>query len=89
MIAHDLSNVFFEIEPSYLFSKALDNFLNQMGSLDFKSIENGILSIYLFLSWLLSGLGIKNWLLMGVASCTGIFFILQKQKFSPSLSKRA
>ena len=76
--AHDLSNIVFRIHPSYLLNRSIDSFFDEIGRLNFESIENGILSVYLFLSWLLGGFGIRNWIILAAAFVAGIFFLMKK-----------
>jgi hypothetical protein len=76
--AHDLSNIVFRIHPSYLLNRSIGRFFDAIGRLNFESIENGILSIYLFLSWLLGGFGIRNWIIISAALGAGLFFVFKK-----------
>ncbi len=76
--AHDLSNIVFRIHPSYLLNRSIASFLDEIGRLNFESIENGIRSAYLFLSWLLGGFGIRNWIIIAAAFGAGILFVIKK-----------
>ncbi len=87
LLAHDLSNIFFRIQPSYLLNTGMESFFHEIETLNFHTLENGIVSTYLFLSWLLSGFGVRNWIIIAGAFSTGIFFIIQRMRVSPSPTK--
>jgi hypothetical protein len=79
--AHDLSNMVFRIHPSYLMNRSIDSFFAQIGRLNFESIEKGIPGVYLLLSWLLGGFGVKDWVIITAAFVAGMFFVM-KTSFS-------
>ena len=79
--AHDLSNLVFRIHPSYLLYRSIGRFFDEIGRLNFESIENGILSVYLFLSWLLGGFGIRNWIIIAAAFGAGLCLVIKKSSF--------
>jgi uncharacterized membrane protein YczE len=81
--AYDLSNIVFQIHSSYLLNRSIESFLVEIDKLNFESMKNGILSVYLFLSWLLGGFGVSNGIIMAAAFGAGILFVMKKNSAQP------